>query len=239
MYDKDILNDVKVASPCSVPWDSMSGDDRIRHCGQCQMNVYNLSGMTTQDAEQLLGSASQGRMCIRFYRRKDGTIMTDDCPVALKKIRDRIRAAWVTSVLFVAGLMIGPIAAQQMFGAPMATAGEMVPRTMRVIDESVRRNYFSTLITSVLFLKLGIPYLTRHHWWRNFWVEASFSIAFLVGLVVDCACKILWPGVRWTSGDGFLEWLVTGLIFGLSCLLTTAIFRASQPMSGDAESKRT
>lgn len=41
LSDQDILNRVYIAAPCSVPWDSMEGDERIRHCQQCKLNVYN------------------------------------------------------------------------------------------------------------------------------------------------------------------------------------------------------
>lgn len=233
MNDKDLLNNIKVASPCSVPWSSMTGDDRVRHCGQCQLSVYNLSTMPTKDAAELLRSAGQGRVCVQFFRRRDGTVMTDDCPTGLKKLRDRLRTAWIAACLFIAGIIVGPIAAQGLFGAPGITGGQvsMTPRVIRVIDESVRRNYLSTLVASVLFLKLGIPLLNRQRWWQTYWSVFSFFGAFMAGMLVDCACKIVWPGVKWSSVDPVLECLITGCLFGISCLLTAAIFRASQPIS--------
>ena len=47
------LNNVRVASPCSANWDEMYGTDRKRLCSQCDMNVYNLSAMTREEAESL------------------------------------------------------------------------------------------------------------------------------------------------------------------------------------------
>ena len=41
------LNNLKVASPCSQDWEAMLGNERKRFCGECKLNVYNLSGMTT------------------------------------------------------------------------------------------------------------------------------------------------------------------------------------------------
>jgi hypothetical protein len=49
--------------------------------------------MSDQDAEALLRSKSanpSSRLCIALYRRADGTIITDNCPVGLRKIRDRM-----------------------------------------------------------------------------------------------------------------------------------------------------
>ena len=76
------LENVRVAAPCSADWEQMRGDERARFCGQCQLNVYNLSGMTRQEAERLIASR-EGRLCVRFYRRADGTILTKNCPVGL------------------------------------------------------------------------------------------------------------------------------------------------------------
>ncbi len=63
------LNSIKVASPCSADWEAMIGNDRKRFCGQCKLNVYNLSGMARKEAEGLLMN-SEGRVCARFFDGK-------------------------------------------------------------------------------------------------------------------------------------------------------------------------
>lgn len=96
------LSKVRVASPCPADWDSMIGDERVRFCGQCELNVYNLSAMTKAQAENLI-VRMEGRLCVRFYRRTDGSILTQDCPVGLRALRQRmsrIRRA-------VAGMLLG------------------------------------------------------------------------------------------------------------------------------------
>lgn len=85
------LNNIKIASPCSQDWDSMVGGDRRRYCGECRMNVYNLSGMTRSEAEDLLLNA-EGRLCVRYYRRADGTVLTKDCPVGWANVKKRAAA---------------------------------------------------------------------------------------------------------------------------------------------------
>ena len=80
MDAQNLLATLSVASPCPAPWDAMKGDQRVRFCESCQKNVYNLSAMTTAEAETLLGKV-EGRLCVRFYRRTDGTVLTSDCPV--------------------------------------------------------------------------------------------------------------------------------------------------------------
>lgn len=83
------LDNIKVASPCSANWDEMFGNERKRFCGECKLNVYNLSGMTKYDAENLL-VVSEGRLCVRYFQRSDGTILTADCPVGWAKVKQRL-----------------------------------------------------------------------------------------------------------------------------------------------------
>lgn len=85
----NLLDNVKIASPCSQDWNEMLGTDRKRFCGDCKLNVYNLSGMTTEAAESLLIN-SEGRLCVRFYRRADGSILTKDCPVGWARVKRRV-----------------------------------------------------------------------------------------------------------------------------------------------------
>lgn len=101
------LEHVKVAAPCPADWEKMVGDERVRYCNQCSRHVYNLSGMTRREAEGLVTSA-EGRLCVRFYRRSDGTILTRNCPVGLSALKRRaahVATATMTAVLgFFAGL---------------------------------------------------------------------------------------------------------------------------------------
>ena len=78
--DLILLQQVRVASPCSAAWEEMHGDDRVRSCAECQLNVYNLSALSTEEATTLV-RAKEGRLCVRFYARKDGTILVENCPV--------------------------------------------------------------------------------------------------------------------------------------------------------------
>lgn len=90
------LDNIMIAAPCTADWDNMEGDDTVRFCNLCELNVFNLSGMSGKDAEALLRSKSadtNSSLCIALYRRADGTIITDNCPVGLKSIRDKLLTA--------------------------------------------------------------------------------------------------------------------------------------------------
>lgn len=100
-----LLDQLRVASPCSAPWDKMVGTDRARFCGLCEKTVYNVSAMSRDEAEQLLSSVESP--CVRFYQRTDGTILTSDCPVGVSKKRKRNLLAGVlaTAAAAFAGLV--------------------------------------------------------------------------------------------------------------------------------------
>jgi hypothetical protein len=123
------LEQVAIASPCNVSWDSMQGEGAVRFCGQCQLNVYNLSEMPHDEAEALINTPGEGgERCVRFYRRKDGTVLTQNCPVGFARLRRRftlLRAGVAAGLSFVlGGFMTGcePTEAKTR-GRPLPSAG--------------------------------------------------------------------------------------------------------------------
>ena len=132
----------------------MRGDDRVRHCSQCDLNVFNLSAMTTVEAESLI-QESEGRLCVRYFQRRDGTVIPADCPVGRSAALRRVKAFAMAGMTFlVSGLAYAgslgrerefeeakarllqtqPIkAVVDLVSPPRALAGEMVaPITGRV-----------------------------------------------------------------------------------------------------------
>src|SRR4051812_30539490 len=95
------LEVLTVERPCPADWEAMRGDERVRFCDHCSMNVYNLSAMTREAAERLLAER-EGRLCVRLYRRLDGTVITADCGggwrLAVKRV-GRAAAAGVATVV--------------------------------------------------------------------------------------------------------------------------------------------
>lgn len=94
------INQLRIATPCPMNWEQMTGDSRVRFCDQCQLNVYNISELSRLEIESLIAS-SEGRICGRLYRRSDGTVLTKDCPVGLRALRLRVskRAAAVFAAI--------------------------------------------------------------------------------------------------------------------------------------------
>jgi hypothetical protein len=102
-----LLQYVRVAAPCPADWNEMKEieGDRVKFCSGCQKRVYNLSAMGQAEAEGLL-RRHEGHLCVRYYRRRDGTILTTDCPVGLKAARElafrRARVSFAACLLFYA-----------------------------------------------------------------------------------------------------------------------------------------
>lgn len=139
------LDDVRVASPCSADWDSMYGDDQKRFCKECKLSVYNLSGMTRDEAERLITN-SEGRLCVRFYKRPDGTIITQDCPVGWAKIKKRTRVYATAALSMLVALLTGVFVVSFFKRtATMGTMGEisMPGRTPSPTPSPMMGNYMT------------------------------------------------------------------------------------------------
>jgi len=83
------IDRLRIATPCPISWEQMTGDGRVRFCGHCQLNVYNISELSRLEAEALIAS-TEGRLCAKLFRRADGTILIKDCPVGLRALRMRV-----------------------------------------------------------------------------------------------------------------------------------------------------
>lgn len=122
-----IVQSVKITTPCSVGWDSMEGDEKMRFCQQCKMNVHNLSIMSDKEAAKIIANKTS-RTCVFFWQRPDGTIITDNCPEKLKRIRGHIRAYAASALMVITCFWTAGASAQGLIGAPVdpryGTTGE-------------------------------------------------------------------------------------------------------------------
>jgi hypothetical protein len=116
------LDIIDVASPCSMPWQKMAGGDQVRFCGECRLNVYNISGMEREAALKLVRE-HEGRICIHFFRRTDGTILTRDCPVGVSAVRRRLARMVAGAAAMVAFLSVGSAWAK-ISGRPVESKSE-------------------------------------------------------------------------------------------------------------------
>lgn len=125
-FHDSILESLSIASPCHADWNAMTGSEQARFCGECQLNVYNLSGMSRTDAEHLI-QEKEGKLCVRYYQRPDGTILTRDCPVGLQTVYRRnlkksaLKIAAAVSLITVVGSYSVLTSAAETMGSPPVT----------------------------------------------------------------------------------------------------------------------
>jgi len=94
-----LLPRLTVATPCPADWNAMSGDDRVRFCGDCGRNVYNISALTRRQVYRLVEAHEGKPPCIRMFRRPDGTIVTRRC---LADLHAAARSVWLRACAYAA-----------------------------------------------------------------------------------------------------------------------------------------
>ena len=121
------VDELRIASPCTADWAGMLGDDYARHCGECKRNVYDLSMLTRAEANELIRE-KEGKLCARYYQRRDGTILTANCPVGLRKVWKhylRTRAKFVAAAIAVWAVIAGTSSCDNLLG-PRPFTGVLV-----------------------------------------------------------------------------------------------------------------
>ncbi len=103
---KDKLQLLQVASPCDSSWEAMHGDERRRHCLQCDKHVYDFAQLTPREIAGVV-EANQGHLCARLKRDEWGRLITLEPPMVdplAPRRASPLVAAVVTAVL---GLGVG------------------------------------------------------------------------------------------------------------------------------------
>ncbi len=135
MQDKKFdINNLRVASPCSVGWETMTGNERVRRCSSCELNIFNTVELTTREVERLIHT-HEGRLCIRMYRRADGTVLTRDCPHGLLAVRKRVArfgGAILATVLGLFSVSFAQKEDKKSIGAPKS----LIIRTFSQLQET-------------------------------------------------------------------------------------------------------
>lgn len=129
IVDDSFMDNVRVATPCEADWSQMQGDDRVRHCSDCRLNVYDVSQMTRAEAATLIRMNEGKRVCMRLYRRPDGTLITQDCWERLRAARRRGWVAFAAALVIVGLTQLGlRLAALNWL---MKVSGETPPVTLQ------------------------------------------------------------------------------------------------------------
>lgn len=127
-----VLDNIRVAAPCSADWSKMTGDERVRHCGDCKKNVYNLSDMTRDEAQALI-IEKEGKLCVRYFRRADGTILLKDCSIGVSRRRKRRIIAAGAAALLAGGAAVALRIVGKGDSSPVHTAEQGSPKLTPVM----------------------------------------------------------------------------------------------------------
>jgi hypothetical protein len=122
MAPKHFLNNVTIPSPCSADWNQMIGNDQVRFCEHCNLDVHNLSSMTRHQAQRLVARAN-GRLCVRYNHDPAGRPLT--LPAGQKIHSQKLhriarRVSQVAAGAFTATLSITSAVAQQSTSSQLA-----------------------------------------------------------------------------------------------------------------------
>ncbi|MBT3586646.1 MAG: hypothetical protein HN509_17180 [Halobacteriovoraceae bacterium] len=149
------INDLEyqIASPCDESWQDMTGDQGCRFCSSCEKNVYNLSAMNELDLFELL--KSDEKVCVRLYKRADGTVLTEDCPVGFAAVSAHLKKRQFSAALFcllsifitsfsqagedghIMGKMVAPHIQVEVMGEIIAPVEPVVEPTPKKVVEEV------------------------------------------------------------------------------------------------------
>jgi len=99
----------------------MIGNDQVRFCEHCSLDVHNLSLMTRSQAERLI-ARSNGRLCVRYHHDSAGQPLT--LPVRQKLHRIGRRVSRIAAGAFTATLSVTSAVAQ---GSPGSQSGDLNP----------------------------------------------------------------------------------------------------------------
>jgi hypothetical protein len=123
MASKHFLDNLTITSPCTADWNSMIGNDQVRFCEHCNLDVHNLSLMTRNQAQRLI-ARSNGRLCVRYHRDSAGQPLT--LPVRHKLHRIGRRVSRIAAGAFTATLSVTSAVAQN---SASSQSGNLNPPT--------------------------------------------------------------------------------------------------------------
>lgn len=143
------LDNVRIASPCDANWNEMRGSERRRYCTMCKLNVYNLSGMTQEEAESFLINA-EGRVCLRVRRRADGSVITRDCPVGWARLKRKVSRTATAVFSLLAGFLGGVFALNSLQALRNFTNYDKVPEPFfETENEAISFGYMANNLTEL------------------------------------------------------------------------------------------
>jgi len=135
MKKRTLLEAFAVPQPCAVAWESMRGTAAVRECARCERQIHNLSALTRAEAEHLLSGG--GRICVRFVRTANGSIVTAEAPLLSAPYRRPWTGVSIAALAAVLGLSEARASAAPSLTPPSVANVQAAPA---VLARNVPRN---------------------------------------------------------------------------------------------------
>ena len=115
--------DLRIDSPCSADWSTMTREGQKRFCDACKKHVHDLSAMTPAEARAVLDAPRAKELCVRYLYDDQGNILFRPSydlvpPGMLARVR-----RFVTT----AGVVVAPLSLNACMGAAMPPEPAAVP----------------------------------------------------------------------------------------------------------------
>ena len=142
---------MKVGYRCGMKWEELEGSGNLRrHCGSCGHDVFNLDGLTVQQAKKVIWEHQGTRLCVRFT--KDGYIQHGGNPFEQLSsqrsgINKLVAGAIAVQVAF-AALADDP---GQYFFDPFATLAQNIVETTTQVETKFEDEYQGGEVMGVMF----------------------------------------------------------------------------------------
>src|SRR5829696_9195067 len=107
MSKRSLIDSIEVKKACSEDWDAMTGNERVRFCSHCALEVNNLSALTRKQAMRLVRE-SGGRICVRYVKNP-----VDNSPVFAERLYQITRRAGIAAGVLGASLTLSTLAYAQ------------------------------------------------------------------------------------------------------------------------------
>jgi hypothetical protein len=144
--------DLRVGTPCPKKWDDLTGNDRVRYCGDCRLNVYNFADMKKAEIERVVRE-TEGRLCGSLYLRGDRTAAPADCPT--QQIRHALRR-WITGAVVLLAIVLTWVSRNADRPCPTGLP-KWVQATLDIVDPRPVRRKVPRLLGDIIVIPAPFP----------------------------------------------------------------------------------
>jgi hypothetical protein len=127
---KRTLANLQLSSACPLAWSGMAERSTGRFCSRCERTVHDTTAMSRSELTELLESHSGRRLCVRICRLLDGSLVTNDHPMAPRR-RPRPGGRLVAA--------LGLVGITACSSGERVIAPEEEPRAVEQVDEAASR----------------------------------------------------------------------------------------------------